>query len=575
MVQINTVSKAEAVKQQSRQLRGHIARDLADTTVPFDKEGYSLLKFHGIYQGYDRDSATERKQRGDDKVWQFMVRVRIPGGRLTAEQYLALDALADRYADGSLRVTTRQSIQFHGVVKAGLKSAIGEINRALLTTLAACGDVVRTVTTTPAPIRDAVHDRLEAETRRLSNHLLPRTRAYHEIWVDGAPWQENEGQENEGQENEDAVDDPDPLYGERYLPRKFKIGLAIPEDNTIDVLTNDLAIIGLFDGDRLAGYNFLLGGGHGMTHNNPKTYPRLATPVAFVEPEDLLEAAAAVVRLHRDHGDRGNRRHARLKYVVAENGEDWARARLSEYLGKQLEPCRQMPAFVVPDHLGWHEQGDGKLYLGIPVSSGRIAGEIRAALREIVSRFRCDPILMPSQDIILSEIYPEDRAAIETVLRQHGVRLADDMLPAERWALACPALPSCGLALTEAERVRSDVVTDIEARLRLYGIERERLSIRITGCPNGCARPYTGDIGIVGRMPGFYALFVGGDFEGTRLNTALADKVPLHGIAEVLDPLFALYASARADGEGFGDFCHRVGMPALQTALAERQKGAA
>ena len=570
MVQINSVSKAEAVKQQSRQLRGHIARDLADTTVPFDNQGYSLLKFHGIYQGYDRDSATERKQRGDDKVWQFMVRVRIPGGRLTAEQYLALDGLADHYADGSLRVTTRQSIQFHGVVKAGLKSAIGEINTALLTTLAACGDVVRTVTTTPAPIRDAVHDRLEAETRRLSSHLLPRTRAYHEIWVDGAPWEPNEGQENAG-----ADDEPDPLYGERYLPRKFKIGLAIPEDNTIDVLTNDLAIIGLFDGDRLAGYNFLLGGGHGMTHNNPKTYPRLATPVAFVEPEDLLEAAAAVVRLHRDHGDRGNRRHARLKYVVAENGEDWARARLSEYLGKQLEPCRQMPAFVVPDHLGWHEQGDGKLYLGIPVSSGRIAGEIRAALREIVSRFRCDPILMPSQDIILSEIYPEDRAAIETVLRQHGVRLADDMLPAERWALACPALPSCGLALTEAERVRGDVVTNIEARLRLYGIERERLSIRITGCPNGCARPYTGDIGIVGRMPGFYALFVGGDFEGIRLNTALADKVPLHGIAEVLDPLFALYASARADGEGFGDFCHRVGMPALQTALAERQKGAA
>ena len=570
MVQIDSVSKAEAVKQQSRQLRGHIARDLADTTVPFDNQGYSLLKFHGIYQGYDRDSATERKQRGDDKVWQFMVRVRIPGGRLTAEQYLALDGLADHYADGSLRVTTRQSIQFHGVVKAGLKSAIGEINTALLTTLAACGDVVRTVTTTPAPIRDAVHDRLEAETRRLSSHLLPRTRAYHEIWVDGAPWEPNEGQENAG-----ADDEPDPLYGERYLPRKFKIGLAIPEDNTIDVLTNDLAIIGLFDGERLAGYNFLLGGGHGMTHNNPKTYPRLATPVAFVEPEDLLEAAAAVVRLHRDHGDRGNRRHARLKYVVAENGEDWARARLSEYLGKQLEPCRQMPAFVVPDHLGWHEQGDGKLYLGIPVSSGRIAGEVRAALREIVSRFRCDPILMPSQDIILSEIYPEDRGAIETVLRQHGVRLADDMLPAERWALACPALPSCGLALTEAERVRDDIVGAIEQRLQVYGLERERLSIRITGCPNGCARPYTGDIGIVGRMPGYYAVFVGGDFEGSRLNTALADKVPLHGIAEVLDPLFALYASARADGEGFGDFCHRVGMPALQTALAERQKGAA
>jgi sulfite reductase (ferredoxin) len=280
MVQIDSVSKPEAIKQQSRQLRGHIARDLRDTGTPFDKEGYSLLKFHGIYQGYDRDSATERKQRGDDKIWQFMVRVRIPGGRLTAEQYLALDALAGGYADGSLRITTRQSIQFHGVVKAGLKSAIAEINKALVTTLAACGDVVRTVTTTPAPIRDPVHDRLEAETRRLSSHLLPRTRAYHEIWVDGAPWEPNEGQENAG-----ASDEPDPLYGERYLPRKFKIGLAIPEDNTIDVLTNDLAIVALFEGDRLTGYNFLLGGGHGMTHNNPKTYPRLATPVAFVEPE--------------------------------------------------------------------------------------------------------------------------------------------------------------------------------------------------------------------------------------------------------------------------------------------------
>jgi sulfite reductase (ferredoxin) len=499
-----------------------------------------------------------------------MVRVRIPGGRLTAEQYLALDALAGGYADGSLRITTRQSIQFHGVVKAGLKSAIAEINKALLTTLAACGDVVRTVTTPPAPIRDPVHDRLEAETRRLSSHLLPRTRAYHEIWVDGAPWEPNEGQENAG-----ASDEPDPLYGERYLPRKFKIGLAIPEDNTIDVLTNDLAIVALFEGDRLTGYNFLLGGGHGMTHNNPKTYPRLATSVAFVEPEDLLEVAAAVVRLHRDHGDRGNRRHARLKYVIAENGEEWARERLSEYLGKPLEPCREMPAFVVPDHLGWHDQGDGKLYLGLPVSSGRIVGEIRTALREIVSRFHCDPILTPSQDIILSEICPKDRGAIEAMLREHGVRLAGDMLPAERWALACPALPSCGLALTEAERVRDDIVAAIEARLRLYGIEHERLSIRITGCPNGCARPYTGDIGIVGRMPGFYALFVGGDFEGTRLNTLLADRVSLHSIAETLDPLFALYASARANGEGFGDFCHRIGMPALQQALAEPEKGAA
>src|SRR5260370_19290694 len=283
MAQIDAISKPEAVKQQSRQLRGNIARDLGDTTTPFDKEGYALLKCHGISQGYDRDSAAERKQRGEDKVWKFMVRARIRGGRLTADQYLALDAIADSYANGSLRITTREGIQFQGVVKAGLKSAIAEINGALLTTLAACGDVVRNVTTVPAPIRDAVHRRLEADARGLSTYLLPRTGAYHEIWVDGAPWQEAEG----------AAQEPDPLYGERYLPRKFKNVRAIPADNTIDVLTNDLAIVALFEGERLTGYNFLIGGVHGMTHNNPETYPRLATPVVLVEPEDLLDAAPA------------------------------------------------------------------------------------------------------------------------------------------------------------------------------------------------------------------------------------------------------------------------------------------
>jgi sulfite reductase (ferredoxin) len=569
MARIDSVSKAEAIKQQSRQLRGNLARDLADTATPFDNAGYGLLKFHGIYQGYDRDSATERKQRGDAKIWQFMVRVRIPGGRLTADQYLALDALADRYANGSLRVTTRQSIQFHGVVKPGLKAAIAEINGVLLTTLAACGDVVRTVTTVPAPIRDAVHIRLEDDARRLSTHLLPTTGAYHEIWVDG-----------EKVTPEDVTEEaPDPLYGERYLPRKFKIGLAIPEDNTIDVLTNDLAIVALFEGDRLLGYNFLLGGGHGMTHNKPETYPRLATPVAFVEPDDLIAAAAAVVRLHRDHGDRGNRRHARLKYVIAERGEEWAREALSVDLGKPLAPCRPMADFAVPDHLGWHEQGDGRLYLGVPVTSGRIVDDqhsrLRSALREIVARFRLDPILMPSQDIILSEIMPADREAIRALLRTNGVRLAEELLPVERWALACPALPSCGLALTEAERVQGDIVGAIAARLRRWGLERERLSIRIAGCPNGCARPYTGDIGIVGRVPGSYSLYVGGDFAGTRLNEAIAERLDIAGIADALDPLFARFASARSTGEGFGDFCHRIGIPALQQVVEGVRRNAA
>jgi sulfite reductase (ferredoxin) len=556
-------SKVELLKAGSRSLRGGLAEGLADGTQSFDEDGYNLLKFHGIYQGYDRDSATELKQKGAAKDYRFMVRARIPGGRLTAAQYLALDAIAGEHANGTLRITTRQSIQFHGVVKSELKATVAAMNKALVTTLAACGDVVRNVTTVPAPIRDAVHARLEDDARRISAHLLPATRAYHEIWLDG---------------EQVAGPDEDALYGSTYLPRKFKIGLAVPGDNSVDVLTNDLSIVALFDGDELKGYNFALGGGLGMTHNKPATYPRLASFVAFVEPADLLDAAAAVVRLHRDHGDRSNRKHARLKYVIAEEGEAWAKARLEAYLGKRLAEPHPMPPFVVVDHLGWHEQGDGKLYLGLPVASGRIAdrpGEsLRTALREVIGHIGCDPILMPSQDIILSNIDPANRPCIEQALRLHGVIFAEDLKPVRRWSLACPALPSCGLALTEAERIQTPMIDEIEARLARHGLENETLSIRITGCPNGCARPYAGDIGLVGRMPGFFALYVGGDFAGTRLNWRLLDKLAEGAVADTLEPLFALFATARLSGEGFGDFCNRIGREALLDALGQSARKA-
>jgi sulfite reductase (ferredoxin) len=551
-------SKVEQVKLASHGLRGTLAEEVHNNAPTFSGASATLLKFHGIYQGYDRDSATELKQKGLGKQAQLMVRVRIPGGRLTAAQYLALDELADRHGNGTLRLTTRQSIQFHGVLKRDSHAAIAGINRALLTTLAACGDVVRTVTTVPAPIRDAVHARLDADARRLSAHLLPQSHAYHEIWLDGEPV---------------AGEAEETLYGRTYLPRKFKIGLATPEDNSIDVLTNDLGIVALFEGDALAGYNLALGGGLGMTHNNPRTFPRLASPVAFVAPEDLLPAAEAVVRLHRDHGDRADRRHARLKYVIAEHGEAWAKARLEEYLGKPLEVPRPMPRFQVLDHLGWHEQGDGRLYLGVPVPSGRLAGEARQALRQAIARFGADPIISPSQDLILSNVAPQDRPAIEALLRSGGIALVQDVTPVRRWSLACPALPTCGLALTEAERVHDPLIGGIEAALARHGLEHERLAVRITGCPNGCARPYAGDIGIVGRMPGYYALYVGGDFEGTRLNFRLLDRVAESEVAATLEPLFGLFARERLPGEGFGDFCQRAGkarlIDALGTALQE------
>jgi sulfite reductase (ferredoxin) len=557
------VSKVEVLKGESRALRGRLIEGLADGRPAFDEDGYNLLKFHGVYQGYDRDSATERKQKGLDKLHQLMVRTRLPGGRLSAAQYLALDAIADRFGNSTLRITTRQTIQFHGVVKAALKETIASINEAMITTLGACGDIVRNVTTIAAPIRDAVHARLADDAKRLSRHLTPATRAYHEIWLDGAPVGEAEDE---------------PLYGATYLPRKFKIGLGIPEDNSVDVLINDLAIVALYEDGALQGYNFALGGSLGMTHNKPKTFPRLASFVAFIEPDDLLAAAAAVVRLHREHGDRADRKHARLKYLIAERGEEWAKAQLEAYLGKRLAYPRAMPRFAVIDHLGWHEQGDGLLYLGLPVASGRIAdrsgASLRTALREIVGRFGCDPILSPTQDILLSNIAPENRAAIDAALRAHGVVAVSDLTQVRRWSLACPALPTCGLALTEAERIQTPLIDAIEERLARHDLLDERFSIRITGCPNGCARPYAGDVGLVGRMPGFFALYVGGDFAGTRLSFNLVDKLAENSVPDTLEILFALFAASRETGEGFGDFCHRMGRDVLLTALAQSARKA-
>lgn len=545
-------SGVEAIKAASHGLRGTLAAAAVDGAPVFGGGDATLLKFHGAYQGYDRDSATERKQSGLAKQHQIMVRVRIPAGRLTAAQYLALDGLAERWGNGSLRLTTRQSVQFHGILKRDLKDSIAAINAALLTTLAACGDVVRTVVTTPAPIANAIHRRLEADARALSADLLPRTDAYHEVWLDG---------ERVAGTQEEA------LYGDAYLPRKFKIALATPDDNSVDVLANDLALIALFEEEKLTGYNLALGGGLGMTHNKPKTYPRLASPIAFIEPEDLLAAARAAVRMHRDHGDRGDRRHARLKYVIAERGEAWAKAEFESILGKSLAAPRPMPRFEVRDHLGWHEQGDGRLYLGIPIPSGRVNGTLRLGLGDAVERFGLDPIVTPSQDLILSNIAPAARNTVENLLRAYGITLAEALSPVRRWSLACPALPSCGLALTEAERVQAPMLDQIEAALARHGLERERLSVRITGCPNGCARPYVGDIGIVGRMPGFYALFVGGDFAGTRLNFLLFDRVAEREIAAVLEPLFQRFASERQEQESFGDFCHRLGRDRLLAGL--------
>ncbi|GAN77751.1 sulfite reductase [Acidisphaera rubrifaciens HS-AP3] len=543
----------ERLKESSRHLRGALAEELAAGGTQVTEDGYNLLKFHGSYEQFDRDTATARKQRGEEKEYSFMVRVRMPGGRLTAAQYLAFDALANDRANGTLRITTRQGVQFHGVVKGDLKPAIAEINDTLLTTMAACGDVVRNVMTSPAPVRDAVHARLDQDARLLSAALLPRSRAYHEIFLDEAPTDAPESE---------------PLYGATYLPRKFKIGLAIPQDNTIDVLTNDLGFIAVFEGDTLIGYNLAVGGGLGMTHNRPDTYPRLASVIGSVGPDDLIAAAEAVIALQRDHGDRSDRKRARLKYVVDAHGVDWVRATLADRYGLDLRETLPTPPLAVPDLLGWHDQGDGRWWLGVPVPSGRIAdtdtARLRTALREIMRDFAADPVMTPQQDVLLTNIAADERAAVEGVLRAHGVRLDADQTMLERWTLACPALPTCGLALTEAERVRPEIVGALDAVLARHGLSGERISLRITGCPNGCARTYAGDIGLVGRMPGHYAIYVGGDFEGTVLSEKLLDRVKQEDLAATFEPLFAAWAAERTPGEAFGAFCRRVGLETLR-----------
>lgn len=548
---VSPPSGAEALKAQSRGLRGTVAAEIAGQPRGGVSEGaYGLLKFHGTYEQFDRDTATERKQAGMDKEWQFMVRVRAPGGVMTGAQYLALDRIAGRYANGTLKITTRQGIQFHGTAISDLKPEIAAINHALMTTYAACGDVARNVMTTPAPRRDAIHARLQADAAMLSERLLPQSRGYYEIFLD--------------EPGDDAAPpEPEPVYGSSYLPRKFKIGLVHGADNTVDVLANDLGFVAVFADGELQGYQVHVGGGQGMTHNNPRTYPRVASAVGFVGPDQLWDATVAVIALHRDFGDRTNRRRARLKYVVDDRGLPWVREQLATTYGLALQPPRDLPPFQVPELLGWHDQGNGLLWLGVPVNAGRIAGPLRVALRTVVERFGVNLVFTPQQDVLLTDVQPADRDALHALLRRHGVADADALSPLSRWALACTALPFCGLALTEAERVRPAIIADVEAALARHGLLGERISLRIAGCPNGCSRPYAGDIGLVGRVPGQYALFVGGDFEGTRLSFKLLEKVREHEIGRTLEPLFAAWSRQRLGGEGFGNFCTRLGPQAL------------
>src|SRR6266498_1529800 len=488
---------------------------------------------------------------------QFMVRCKIPGGVLTGKQYLAIDELADRYGNGTLRVTTRQGNQFHGVLKGDLKATIRSVNDVLVTTLGACGDVVRNVISCPAPLAGGLREEVLRVARQLSDHLLPRTRAYHEIWLDGEPVAGGPP---------DA--ESDPIYGTRYLPRKFKVAFAFPDDNCCDVHSNDLGFLAVAHGDRLSGFNVLVGGGMGRTHGKTDTYPRLADTLGFARTGEVVEVAAAVITVQRDYGNRSDRRHARLKYLLDARGLDWFREQVEQRLGRRLAPPVPLEVTDVSDHLGWHAQGDDRWFCGLYVENGRIRDtervRLRTAVRRIVQIFGGGVRFTPQQNLLLTDIPDGWRAAVSGVLANHGVASAEALSSVRRWSLACPAMPTCGLALAEAERALPGVLDELEPELERLGLGDLRLTVRMTGCPNGCARPYTADLAFVGRSLDKYTIFVGGNVLGTRLGVAYADLVPRAHLVATVRPLLERYREGRREGEGFGDFCCRVGIVALR-----------
>jgi sulfite reductase (ferredoxin) len=555
-------SKVEQIKANSNYLRGRIAEELAEDSSHFSEDQVQLIKFHGMYQQEDRDARQARKAAGAEKAYQFMIRSRIPGGALTAEQYLVEDELADRYGNGSLRFTTRQSIQLHGVLKGNIRSVLYNINKSLLSTLSACGDVNRNVMACPAPIANRSQAQIQEIAHNVAMHLAPRSRAYHEIWIDG------EKASTVGETEEDV----EPMYGPTYLTRKFKVGIAYPGDNCIDVFTQDVGLVAKVEDDELVGFTVLVGGGMGATHGKAETYPRLGTPLGDITPDQVLKTVESVLTTLRDYGDRTNRKHARLKYVVEERGIEWIRAEVESRLGTKLSDPSPVHFDHVDDHLGWHQQADGRWFLGLHVVNGRVRDNFKAGLRRVVEHFRCNVRLTAWQNILLIDIPAEQRKAIEATLGEYGIAIDPAAAGTYRWAMACPALPTCGLAVAEAERVLPDVIKEIETVMQEVGVGGEPISIRMTGCPNGCARPYLGDIGLVGRSKGIYNLHLGGDWGNTRLTEKYLNNVRIENIASTLRPILALWKEERKDGETFGDFYHRLGAEELQARIAARQE---
>jgi sulfite reductase (NADPH) hemoprotein beta-component len=544
------LSAVETIKTQSHFLRGSIVESLQNPlTGALHDDDTQLIKFHGSYQQDDRDQREERRAAKLEPAWSFMIRTRTPGGACTPAQWLALDDIARTYANGTLRLTTRQAFQFHGVIKRELKPTIAAINAALMDTIAACGDVNRNVMASANPLASAhaAHAEVQAWAVKLSEHLLPQTRAYHEIWLDG--------ERISGEEAE-------PIYGATYLPRKFKAAVALPPLNDVDVFAQDLAFVAIVENHALLGFNVLVGGGMGTTHGDPSTYPRLASVIGFIAPSQLLAVAEAVVTTQRDWGDRSNRRLARLKYTLDRVGIERFVAEVEQRAKVQLAPARPFHFEHNGDRFGWIQQGVDQWQLTLRIPAGRIAdvGDARllSALREIAQTHTGSFVLTPNQNLAITGVATTARAAIDAVLRQHQVDTGVDASAIRQRALACVALPTCPLAMAEAERYLPALVGKIEVLMQQHQLLAQPISLRITGCPNGCARPYLAEIALIGKASGRYNLHLGGDLKGERLNQLYRENIDEAQILTQLDTLFARYAEGRQVNEPFGDFLLRT-----------------
>ncbi|WP_218997199.1 assimilatory sulfite reductase (NADPH) hemoprotein subunit [Shewanella algae] len=558
------LSANEHIKTDSDYLRGTIREGLGtEVTGAFSDDDQQLIKFHGFYQQDDRDLRNERKEQKLEPLYSFMLRARVPGGVCTPAQWLGVDKIASELtSSNSIRLTTRQTFQYHGIPKRNLKTIIQGLDREALDSIAACGDVNRNVMCNPNPVESKLHQQAYFWAKKLSDHLLPHTRAYAEIWLDEEKLLSTED------EQPAAVE---PVYGKTYLPRKFKMAVAVPPDNDVDVYTNDLGFIAVAQEGELVGFNLVAGGGMGSTHGEVETFPRLADDFGFIKAEDTIKFAEAVMTVQRDWGNRSNRKRSRLKYTIVDHGFEAFKAEVEKRAGVKFAPKREVVIGDRGDRYGWVKGIDNHWHLTLFIEGGRVKDTqgklLQTGLREIAKIHKGDFRMTSNQNIIIAKVADEDKAEIEALARKHG--LMGQVITATRGhSIACVALPTCALAMAEAERYFPEFIDHVDALQAKHAIGEQAIVVRMTGCPNGCARPFAAEIGFVGKAPGRYNMYLGASFEGTRLNKMYRENIQEAEILSELDNLFGRYAAERETGESFGDFTVRAGIvkPVLDAA---------